>query len=544
MAKKVNVRKAERKILSFSTTMRNPYRIGNFLVVLLEFKNQILTHEIIMKIVKGVLRKKIYKPDFIKNNKEYNDKFYDSEYVFSDEELDFIIDNSPQKHKEKSFDNGWESRFDTWYKLISEFGFCYYAKGQKILISEIGELLIGAFFDKENNTFKEECDYALIESIFLNTLSKYEVGNPYKKNLNHNAPFRLLIRLLLHLKNQNQSPLSVKEIPILLCWKNDNASELYDYICNLREENYKLTKVNFGYSSEFIYEKCLELLESDNTTRFKISQLSEATDEYIRKMRITGLISLRGNGRFIDINNNEIKKVEYVNSINTYFLGDYLDDSDSNRLEFYNYISKIDTFLITPSIVTIDDEVKIEKLKEVSKIYNIETIKYELLITCSKNRPTKDEFLKLIDKPLRFEFLTAVYLMQSFNNLSVIPNYKSDDDGNPIFTASGGKADIIAYDNNTESYIEVSLATSRTQSTNEMIPISRHLEEYITTRDNKKEKFSIFIAPSIHSDAIDYAKFKKFKNNINIPYYAIDDFIKKVETSNELTQLNDESLLI
>ncbi len=32
-----------------------------------------------------------------------------------------------------------------------------------------------------------------------------------------------------------------------------------------------------------------------------MSQINEAVDEYIRKMRITGLISLRGNGRFIDI---------------------------------------------------------------------------------------------------------------------------------------------------------------------------------------------------------------------------------------------------
>lgn len=39
-------------------------------------------------------------------------------------------------------------------------------------------------------------------------------------------------------------------------------------------------------------------------------------DEFIRKMRLTGLISLRGGGRFIDINKNEQKKVDYA--INNY----------------------------------------------------------------------------------------------------------------------------------------------------------------------------------------------------------------------------------
>ncbi|GAA6850219.1 hypothetical protein CHC119_07120 [Helicobacter pylori] len=145
-------------------------------------------------------------------------------------------------------------------------------------------------------------------SVFLNALSKYEVGNPYKKNLNHNNPFKLLLSLLKRLKNAHLTPLSVKEIPILLCWKDDNANGLYDYIIRLRQEIVTINKTEFSYSDEFIYEKCLKLLESTNKIRFKMSQINEAVDEYIRKMRITGLISLRGNGRFIDINTNENNK--------------------------------------------------------------------------------------------------------------------------------------------------------------------------------------------------------------------------------------------
>ena len=76
-----------------------------------------------------------------------------------------------------------------------------------------------------------------------------------------------------------------------------------------------------------------------------------------------------------------------------------------------------------------------------------------------------------------------------------------------------------------------------------MIPIERHLIENISNSDNDKEKFSIFIAPIIHDDAKRYAKFAKFSNKINISYYAINDFIVKVESSSKLSNLNDESLL-
>lgn len=70
------------------------------------------------------------------------EKFDSNEYIFSDEELERITEISPQQHKEMGFEHGWESRFDTWYKLMCEFGFCYYAKYEKILISDSAKMLI------------------------------------------------------------------------------------------------------------------------------------------------------------------------------------------------------------------------------------------------------------------------------------------------------------------------------------------------------------------------------------------------------------------
>ncbi len=532
-------KKPAQKILSFSTTMRNPKRIGQFLAVLGKFENQILESSTIMQIIKSVLTHRLYRPTSINQNKELKEKFDSNEYIFSDEELERIIEISPQKHKEMGFEHGWESRFDTWYKLMCEFGFCYYAKYKKILISDSAKMLILAYYDKENDTFKESVDESVVGAIFLNALSKYEVGNPYKKNLNHNNPFKLLLSLLKRLKNANLTPLSVKEIPILLCWKDDNANGLYDYIIRLREEIVAINKTEFSYSDEFIYEKCLKLLESTNKIRFKMSQIiNEAVDEYIRKMRITGLISLRGNGRFIDINTNENNKIDYILQTHKAFKGDYLNDTQANKLAFFNYMAIVDSFLVSVTPISADESVKSSKLNELATTYTKDFIKQELLITCNKQE-SKDSFLRLINKPLRLEFLSAIFLKQYFENLSVIPNYKSDDEGLPVYTASGNKPDIVAMDTKTQSYIEVSLIRDRSQSTLEMIPITRHLNELIKNSTDTREKFSVFVAPNIHDDAKKYAEFTQYKDKINICYYAINDFIKKIENSAEWLQIND-----
>lgn len=331
-----------------------------------------------------------------------------------------------------------------------------------------------------------------------------------------------------------------KEIPILLCWKDDNANGLYDYIIHLRQEIVAINKTEFSYSDEFIYEKCLKLLESSNKIRFKMSQIiNEAVDEYIRKMRITGLISLRGNGRFIDINTNENNKIDYILQTHKAFKGDYLNDTQANKLAFFNYMAIVDSFLVSVTPISADKSVKSSKLNELANTYTKDFIKQELLITCNKQE-SKDSFLRLIDKPLRLEFLSAIFLKQHFENLSVIPNYKSDDEGLPVYTASGNKPDIVAMDTKARSYIEVSLIRDRSQSALEMIPIARHLKELIKNSTDIREKFSVFVAPNIHDDAKEYAEFAQFKDNINICCYAINDFIKKVENSTEWLQINDD----
>lgn len=135
----------KRKPLSFSTTLRNPERIAAFLDILSMFEGQILTNQVIDNICCQIFIKKLYKPTEVNSNPELKRIFESEESTFSNAQARQLLIDNPQKHKERGFDYGWPSRFDTWYKLLKEFGLCYYEIGSPIEISLLGARLLEAF---------------------------------------------------------------------------------------------------------------------------------------------------------------------------------------------------------------------------------------------------------------------------------------------------------------------------------------------------------------------------------------------------------------
>ena len=216
-------RNAERKPLSFSTTMRNPDRIAGFLNCLLPYENMILTSEVIHKIIKNILANKLYKTaKYQMRVPRYKDIYYNEDKMYADADLEDIIENSPQNHKEAGFNKGWDSRFDTWYKLPMEFGFVYYEMNKSIHISNTGHMLIDAYNETPVNERK-------IQDVMLNALMKYQTNNPFRKNANSNAPLPLLLNVLDLLKNdteENGAGVSRQELSVFICWNDNNADNL------------------------------------------------------------------------------------------------------------------------------------------------------------------------------------------------------------------------------------------------------------------------------------------------------------------------------
>jgi glutaredoxin-related protein len=515
-------KKAERKPLSFSTTMRNPDRIAGFLDCLLPYENMILTSDVINKVIKKVLGNKLYKTVYQARNIYYKDIYYDEDKKYTEDDLIDIMKHSPQQHKEAGFDYGWNSRFDTWYKLSMEFGFVYYEMNEQIHISNTGHMLIDAYNEMPVNERK-------IQDVMLNALMKYQTNNPFRKNANSNAPLPLLLNvidLLKKDKKENNAGVSRQELSILICWRDNNAEALYNYIKTLRVQN------GFNYSDEFIYAKCLEILGADDTkhNRFKMSQIcGEAVDEYIRKMRSSGIISLRGNGRFIDFNMIEEDKIHYV--IDKY--SEY--PVFTNKYKYYEYMGQIDNNILEIKQSTKIDltDVKKQTLYRYAKGYSQEKIFEELLKVCNKKEST-DNLLKFINAPTRLEFLTSISLVQQFEGLNVNPNYSVDDEGLPIFTAGGGTADIECFDSKYNSYFEVTLMCGRQdQVNNEIVPIRRHLRNAL---QKNPLSFSVFVAPVIHEDTVEVANLYKIRENLDILTFNINEFIEKIKQKQKIEE--------
>ena len=194
--------------------------------------------------------------------------------------------------------------------------------------------------------------------------------------------------------------------------------------------------------------------------------------------------------------------------------------------------------------ITIDlDTLKQNTLRKYAKNYDKKDIYEELKLVCKK-RESKDPVFRFIAAPARLEFLTSIALIQQFDNLFVKPNYPIDDEGLPTSTAGGDMADIMCYEEEYNSAVEVTLMCGRSdQVNNEIIPIRRHLKKIKETND---KAFSILVAPIIHEDTIQAALIYKIREKLDILTYDINEFIMAISKlerfSNILTEQYNYSL--
>ncbi|MCA6070586.1 MAG: AlwI family type II restriction endonuclease [Endomicrobium sp.] len=499
-------KRAEYKPLLFTTTMRNPERLKAFLVVLMEYNEKLLTDSVIEKVAKSLIQKGLYKPTKVSVSVKNK---WNSGIKLNKKEVDKIFTDNPQQHKEASFEKGWASRFDTWFKLAKELGFVWYFPNEKIKFSDSGKILLD-FANPENELF-----------VFANAFAKYQRNNPFRAVANKNTPLILLIKTINFLNERKETNgISRKELPLLLCWQDDNAKSLSEAIIKIREK--------YGYtpSNEIILSACYKLL--NDTIRDDESILVDYPDDFIRKMRLTGLFSLRGNGRFIDINSKEQAVTDYVEK-NYDVNKDFASEKD-----FFNYIGSVDKNLLDKfSIAKTKVKTTKDELQKWVEYYSWNALKEELLNLANK-KTTKDEFLSVIEQPLRLEFLISMALLKKLRNISVTPNFISDDEGLPTSFASGGNPDIECLENNDTILVEVTLLTGTQQHIRESFSTRRHLETFI----NKGIKaYSVFISPQTFIDTKRYFNFIK-NDGFEIRTSEISTFVNALEnfkTLNEVT---------
>lgn len=528
-----NTRQPEYKPLLYTTTVRNPERVKYFLYALKQFDGQVLTNEIATQVVAETIRLGLYRPRYkteeIKRKWRSTPNGVFADEILSDEEVAYIIEHNPQQHKEAGFDWGFPSRFATMFDFTKELGLVYFQPNESIEFSELGTKLSETFeVTITDGTINVEIVHPEYEQqVFLQAMAKSQRKNPFVRVLNDNIPLILLaqtIRLLNANPNFNTADgcgkgISRRELPLLIFWKDNNADSLYQRIVQLREE--------YGYepSDEVIYDICTREI-IPNFKEFKLkSVIDEYPDEFIRKMRITGLFSLRGAGRFLDINHNEEEKVDYVlQHYSTY-------QTYTTEREYFDYMAQIDPNLFQIETTPISTTQSEELLMNWLNVYSWDDIKKELKVLKSRNN-SKDMVLRFIPAPARLEFLTALSIKSRLPNVRVIPNYASDDTGLPTSTAGGNIGDVECIEQLKGILVEVTMSEGRTQTMMEIWPIERHLQEFADKINLQSQ--AIFVAPSIFSDSQRQIEFVKATKGLTIRPYTINDFISYLDNPTRL----------
>jgi len=471
----------------------------------------------------------------VRNKWESSEQGEFSEYLLNDNEVSLMLRNNPQSHKEAGFAKGWPSRFATIYDLTKELGLAYFWPGEPIVISSLGHHLLKALkVEIESDSGFISCDITHPEyeqQVFMQALAKSQRRNPFVRVLNDNIPLILLLETIQKLNGdprQNGCGMSRRELPLLIFWKDNNAEALYQRIVRLRKE--------YGYapSDEVICDICIDEIMEGNFKDFKVKSIvDEYPDEFIRKMRMTGLISLRGAGHFIDINKNESEKVEYILSHYSHYT--HFDDERA----YFEYMAELDTNLIKISSHKPAASASEKLLDNWLSIYNWAVIKKELNNLATKKN-SSDNILKLLAAPSRLEFLTALAIRCKMPNVRVVPNYSCDDEGLPTSTAGGNKGDIECYEKQNGVLVEVTMAMGRTQTMMEVWPIERHLDDF----QKRQKSQCIFVAPSIYSDSQRQIQFITFnsKGEKKIRPYDIEHLLIFLERSPSLYEYSISSL--
>jgi len=522
-------RKPEYKPLLFTTTVRNPQRVKALLWLLRKYNGKLMTDDLAIEIMGELFRYGLYRP--MKKTQEIKNKWKNSpvgsfsKTILTDDEVEYLMINNPQKHKEAGFGENLPSRFATVYDFAKELGFVYYTPNEPIEFSELG-MNLASVYDVKVEAGKidvSETHPEYEQQAFLQAMCKYQRHNPFVRVLNDNIPLLLLLKVLKRINADsewNGKGLTRKELPLLIFWKDNDDEALYKRIVQLRK------KYSYNPSDEVIVDICTKEIMEGKMKKFKPkSIMNEYPDEFIRKMRVTGLISLRGAGHFIDINHNEDEKVDYV--LKTYSAYKHYE----SERDFFDYMAKKDNNLFSIESVKVSPRQNEQLLIKQLADFDWEIIKSELFILSHK-RNSKNLTLKVIPAPERLEFLTALAIKSKLPDVRVIPNYSCDDTGLPTSPAGGNAGDIECIEQPHGILVEVTMAEGRQQTMMEVWPIERHLVSF-------KEKYTqnsqcVFVAPTIFHDTTNQIQWVKDVKGQTIRPYKIDDFVSYLETSSKL----------
>lgn len=413
----------------------------------------------------------------------------------------------------------------------------------QVLITELGKALLANDID-----FPE---------LIMNFALKWQVPEPdhstYKAEKGYAIkPFIGLLALINQVnelwQEEGNNPVGIKwsELcvfgPTLI---NHNQIETWaNTIIEIRKQVSSVPGIEQQAKQTELYEKFLTpLLESDESISADpiFQSLKDYGDNAFRYFKQTRFIKLRGGGNYVDISDTATVEVSLLIKEELYKPRNF-----SSYSEYASYVQDLNSFVppwATPENLSkvksnleriiaakggshpTVSELKISrKLKSVLRedsgitalrdqitklnLLNLATAAKDkdFLRNCvndyqslSRNGDIAEAETKKLNRPTQLEYLSYKTLLSINDLIHIKPNYPIDDEGNPIFTAGGGVADIEIFYKDFNAVCEVTMMRDRQQWVAEGQPVQRHLYDF-ARRYPDKEAIAIFIAPQVHED--------------------------------------------
>lgn len=492
------------KQMAFETAVRNPERYKRILTAIFPFIGETLNDATLLKVVSKLYLEGIVSSDGVEISEDstIENISYQVKYV-----------NRTRK-ADGGFPEGYQSRFWTYVRTLSELGFVLAQYNQTLRFSQIAEKLI-------TNTIDEQ------EAFSIQAM-KYNRRSPYRNVSNDFNYFRFILEVL-----KKRGRISYEQFIISTFSKNGNVEEFIKII----EEN---TLGDSNAVEAFAREKFGTNLKAQTILR-------DYPDVVLRLLIITGFVSIQFRGKVFIYRN--IANDEYINdllSINVELNGaeKNIPEDHFRKLESYNEPL---LHLISKHRSEVSEKDGFEYAKKVADIIEMYELNEELIVESIDSIGTSKNVVpafKYIAEPLKLEFYLSLMLALKYGNeYAIRPNYKADYIGLPISHAPGNTGDIEVYSKNLYWLIEVTLIRNRTQQLNsETTNVIRHLIE-----DNKinlyESKFLSFVAPFIHPDTREFYNIALIMNmkkaaNFAIKPYPINEFIEVTVACDNFDDMN------
>ena len=508
---KVKHRERLYKQMALETGTRNPERFYGILKVFSKFEGFLLDDSNILS---------IYAQLFIDGAVDSGD--IDAS-TMSESKIKKIIKETKSHNNEWGFPTGYQAAFTRYLKTLSEFGFIYAQYNEKLKLSEVAKAVV-----KDKITLSEA---------FAVQSMRFFRASPYRRVLNDFNYFSFILKVIRALDSKGKK-LSYPQLMLSLFSQTGNVRGFLKIL----EEN------KIGNDLKKAYNVAKRIYYKKDGPFGPICSIQTAFRDYgdavFRTLQLTGFITVEKQGcLMISFNSNRLELYNFLSKID-FSLNN--EEKESEK-KYFNKLGTLPQFILNEIYQTRDIQQKSvegynERLQRIIQDYDLNKKRIaDMLINVSNGKKDKSDF-NFIQAPLKFEFLLSLYLYACLGDeYDYKPNYKCDTAGIPYSHAPGNIGDIEVFNENRFWLIEATLIRGKTQQVNsETVNLFRHIDD-----NHPGTKYMSLVAPYIHDDTELLLKvatvvtMEEKKSLVFSKPYSTQDFIVTMHTGDCIKDMQD-----